>query len=111
MLLGIKAVIAESFERIHRSNLIGMGILPLEFIGGENAESLGLTGKETFTLNVPNDVKIGQRFEVMTDCGKKFMVKARIDTEPEIEYYRDGGILIYVMKKIMKNQENNKNKI
>lgn len=101
MLLGIKAVIAESYERIHRSNLIGMGILPLEFSKGENAESLGLTGKEQFNINLPEQLTIGQKIEVTTDNGKKFTVKARIDTEPEIEYFKDGGILIYVMKKMI----------
>lgn len=103
MLLGIKAVIAESYERIHRSNLIGMGIIPLEFTNGENAESLKLSGKEKFTINLPEKLAIGQKFEVTTDDGKKFNVKARIDTEPEIEYFKDGGILNYVMKKLMKD--------
>ncbi len=101
MLLGINAVIAESYERIHRSNLIGMGILPLEYIKGENAESLGLNGKETFAIHLTEKLSIGQIIDVTTDSGKKFKVKARVDTEPEIEYYKDGGILIYVMKKLM----------
>lgn len=78
-----------------------MGILPLEFSKGENAESLGLTGKEQYTIHLPEKLSIGQTVEVSTDNGKKFKVKARIDTEPEIEYYKDGGILIYVMKKLM----------
>ena len=102
MLLGINAVIAESYERIHRSNLIGMGILPMEYINGQNAESLGLTGKEVFNINLTKELQIGQIIEVTTACGKSFNVKARIDTEHEIEYYKDGGILIYVMKKLMK---------
>lgn len=101
MLLGINAVIAESYERIHRSNLIGMGILPLEYIKGENAESLGLNGKETFSIHLTEKLSIGQIIDITTDTGKKFKVKARVDTEPEIEYYKDGGILIYVMKKLM----------
>lgn len=101
MLLGIKAVIAESYERIHRSNLIGMGILPLQFINGENTESFGLTGKEFFNIHLHEKLSIGQIIEVSTDAGKKFKVKVRIDTEPEVEYYKDGGILIYVMKKLM----------
>jgi aconitate hydratase len=101
-LLGIRAVIAESYERIHRSNLIGMGILPLEYLKGENAETHELTGKEVFNINLPEKLTIGQIVEVTTYTGKKFKVKARIDTEPEIEYYKDGGILIYVMKKLMK---------
>lgn len=78
-----------------------MGILPLEFSKGENGESLGLTGKEQFNIHLPEKLSIGQIVEVSTDNGKKFKVKARIDTEPEIEYYKDGGILIYVMKKLM----------
>jgi aconitate hydratase len=101
LLLGIKAVIAESYERIHRSNLIGMGILPLEYLKGQNAESLGLTGKENYNIELTEKLTIGQIVYVTTDTGKKFQVKARVDTEPEIEYYKDGGILIYVMKKLM----------
>ena len=108
MLLGIQAVIAESYERIHRSNLIGMGILPLEFLKGENTESLGLTGKEVFNIHLTENLSIAQVIDVSTACGKKFKVKARIDTEPEIEYYKDGGILIYVMKKLMNSDANNK---
>lgn len=102
MLLGINAVIAESYERIHRSNLIGMGILPMEYINGETAESLGLSGKEVFNINLAKQLEIGQMINITTACGKSFTVKARIDTEPEIEYYKDGGILIYVMKKLIK---------
>jgi len=101
MLLGIKTVIAESYERIHRSNLVGMGVLPCEFINGENAEKLGLTGKEKFNIHIPKELTIGQVIDVTSDSGKVFKVKARLDTEPEIEYYRNGGILIYVMKKLM----------
>lgn len=78
-----------------------MGILPLEYNKGDTADSLGLTGKEQFHINLPSELAIGQQIEVETDTGKKFKVKARIDTEPEIEYYKDGGILIYVMKKLM----------
>jgi aconitate hydratase len=78
-----------------------MGILPLEYNKGDNAESLGLTGKEKFNIHLPSSLSIGQQIEVTTDTGKKFNVKARIDTEPEIEYFKDGGILIYVMKKLM----------
>ncbi len=101
MLLGIKVVIAESYERIHRSNLIGMGILPLEFLKGDSTDSLGLTGREVFNIHLTEQLSIGQTVEVTTECGKSFKVKARIDTDPEIEYYKDGGILIYVMKKLM----------
>ena len=102
-LQGIKAVIAESYERIHRSNLVGMGVLPLQFLPGQNAESLGLTGKENF--NIPTNgghLKVGQPIEVTTTCGKKFQVKVRIDTEPELAYFQNGGILHYVLRKLMK---------
>lgn len=105
LLQGIKAVIAESYERIHRSNLVGMGILPLQFINGETANSLNLTGKETFTIHLPEKVTVGMEVKVTTETGKSFNVKARIDTEPEIEYYKDGGILVYVMKKLMKDSK------
>jgi aconitate hydratase len=87
LLLGIKAVIAETYERIHRSNLIGMGILPLEYLKGQNAETLGLTGKENYNIELTEKLSIGQIVDVTTDTGKKFQVKARVDTEPEIEYY------------------------
>lgn len=103
LLQNIKAVIAESYERIHRSNLVGMGILPLQFKDGESTKSLGLSGKEVFTIHVPEKVSVGMEVKVTADNGKEFTVKARIDTEPEIEYYRDGGILIYVMKKLMED--------
>jgi len=93
-LQGVKAVVAESFERIHRSNLLGMGILPLQFKNGESSDSLGLTGKEKFSIKMNGgDLKVSQDIEVHTDTGKTFTVKARIDTEPEIEYFKNGGIL------------------
>jgi len=78
-----------------------MGILPLLYVNGENAETIGLTGKEAFNIHLPEKLSIGQIIDISFDTGKKFKVKARIDTEPEIEYYKDGGILIYVMKKLM----------
>jgi len=105
LLQGIKVVIAESYERIHRSNLIGMGILPLQFSKGESADSLKLTGKETFNIHIPDCISVGMNVKVSTNCGKEFSTKARIDTEPEIEYYKDGGILIYVMKKLIKESK------
>lgn len=87
-LQGIKAVIAESYERIHRSNLVGMGILPLEFTGGQNADSLGLTGKETFNIPLNNgNVKVNETITVTTNTGKKFQVRSRIDTDVEVEYF------------------------
>lgn len=99
----MKAVVAESFERIHRSNLLGMGILPLQFKAGESADSLGLTGKEKFSISLNGgNLKVGQEVVVKTDSGKTFTVKARIDTEPEIEYFKNGGILQYVLWTLIK---------
>ena len=105
-LLGVKAVIAQSFERIHRSNLVGMGILPLEFPSGASAESLGLTGKETFDLADLNDsLKPRQTLEVKVTSpeGKasSFQALVRIDNPVELEYYRHGGILPYVLRKFL----------
>lgn len=100
-LQGVNAVIAESFERIHRSNLVGMGILPLQFKDGQNADSLGLTGKERFSLNLSGgDLSVNQELEVTTDGGKKFTAVIRLDTDPEIEYFKNGGILQYVLRKL-----------
>nr|XP_032528425.1 cytoplasmic aconitate hydratase-like [Danaus plexippus plexippus] len=100
-LLGIRAVIAESFERIHRSNLVGMGIVPLEFTNGENAESLGLDGTESYDIDVPHDVKTGQMLTVKVDSGKSFQVKVRFDTEVDLTYFRNGGILNYMIRKML----------
>lgn len=101
-LQGIKAVIAQSYERIHRSNLVGMGILPLQFKSGESADSLGLTGKEQFNIDTQGgQLKVGQDVVVTTNCGKKFTVTCRLDTDPEIAYYQNGGILQYVLRKLM----------
>ncbi len=101
-LLGIRAVIAESYERIHRSNLIGMGILALQFSNGENAASLGLTGDETFEFLGLSALSIGQTLVVKATNGtgqtKTFDVKVRIDTPNELEYFRHGGILQYVLR-------------
>ena len=103
-LLGAEAVIAQSFERIHRSNLIGMGVLPLQFKNGENAESLGLTGQETFDIHVDDDLEPGQDVQVDvtgTDGSKRsFTALCRIDTPVEIDYYRNGGILHTVLRNI-----------
>ncbi|GER74728.1 aconitate hydratase AcnA [Weizmannia acidilactici] len=102
-LLGIKAVIAESFERIHRSNLVCMGVLPLQFKEGENADTLGLTGKETFNIDIADDIKPKQLVKVTaTDEDgnvKTFEVIARFDSEVEIDYYRNGGILQMVLRR------------
>ena len=101
-LLGVKAVIAESYERIHRSNLIGMGIIPLQFLDGESASSLGLTGEEEFEIELDDTLKPGDTVRVKSNLGEKntaFTVVSRIDTPVEIQYYRDGGILCHVLKK------------
>ncbi|MCR9142036.1 MAG: aconitate hydratase AcnA [bacterium] len=103
--LGARAVIATSFERIHRSNLVGMGVLPLQFKAGETHESLGLTGKEKFTIRGINEsLKPMQELEVEAD-GKKFKVVCRLDTPVEIEYYRNGGILHTVLRKFIKESK------
>lgn len=100
-LQGIKAVIAESYERIHRSNLLGMGILPLQFSAGESAETLGLTGDETFTIARGQNLTVNQQVSVTTSTGKTFTCTTRLDTEPEIAYYKNGGILQYVLRKLV----------
>ncbi len=104
-LQGVKAVIAESYERIHRSNLIGMGILPLQFIVGESVASLGLSGTESFTIELTDDIKPQQEINVtaMSSIGSiiPFKTLCRIDTPIEIQYYRDGGILRTVLKKLV----------
>ncbi|GAB3821280.1 aconitate hydratase AcnA [Kribbella italica] len=109
-LLGAKAVITESFERIHRSNLIGMGVLPLQFPEGENAESLGLTGEETFDISgvtALNDGEVPRTVHVTvtgTDGGtQEFDAVVRIDTPGEADYYRNGGILQYVLRSLIAN--------
>jgi aconitate hydratase len=105
-LLGVRAVLVESFERIHRSNLIGMGVLPLQFKAGESAESLGLTGLEVFDITgieelnagtVPNEVTV-------TADGKRFTAVVRIDTPGEADYYRHGGIMQYVLRSLLAAQ-------
>ena len=100
-LQGIKAVIAQSYERIHRSNLVGMGVLPLQFKDGESADAHGLTGKEQFNINLNGgNLQVGQDVQVQTNCGKKFTVTCRLDTDPEIAYFKNGGILHYVLRKL-----------
>ena len=105
MLLGVKAVIAESFERIHRSNLIGMGVLPLQFQGGQSAQSLGLTGRETFEI-AGLDQGAAKTVQVQATAvdGKttRFEARVRIDTPKELEYFRHGGILHYVLRNLAK---------
>ncbi|MDR7102107.1 aconitate hydratase AcnA [Croceicoccus sp. BE223] len=104
ILLGVKAVIVESFERIHRSNLVGMGVLPLQFKNGDTRETLGLTGDDAFTIHGVAELKPQQ--DVIVDVTRKdgstfsFTVACRIDTANELEYYRNGGILQYVLRKL-----------
>ncbi|MFE0325400.1 aconitate hydratase [Streptomyces sp. NPDC003753] len=104
-LLGVKAVIAESYERIHRSNLIGMGVLPLQFPEGQNAESLGLTGEETFSVSGVTELNNGttpRTVKVTTDTGVEFDAVVRIDTPGEADYYRNGGIMQYVLRSLIR---------
>ena len=106
LLLGVRAVIAESYERIHRSNLVGMGVLPLTYQDGDTAASLGLDGSETFDFDVPSDLRPRQTIRVKAtkpdNTGVEFDVVCRIDTPVEIEYYRNGGILQTVLRRLMK---------
>ena len=105
-LLGVRAVIAESFERIHRSNLVGMGVLPLQFVPGQHAESLGLTGQEEYTIpELSDSIHPGQALSVIAKAGdgtvKKFHVMSRLDSKIEIDYYRNNGILQYMLRKLL----------
>jgi aconitate hydratase len=102
-LLGVKVVIAESFERIHRSNLIGMGVLPLQFPAGENVESLGLTGSEEFAvvgIEALNTGGVPKRLKVVAG-DKSFDAVVRIDTPGEADYFRHGGIMQYVLRSLL----------
>jgi aconitate hydratase len=103
-LLGVRAVIAESYERIHRSNLIGMGVLPLQFPEGQDAATLGLTGEETFTITgitALNEGGTPRTVTVSTDTGVQFDAVVRIDTPGEADYYRHGGIMQYVLRSLL----------
>ena len=101
LLLGVKAVIAESFERIHRTNLVGMGVLPLQFVNGENAASLSLTGREQYSVEgVAEALRSGARRARVRAGDKTFEVIVRVDTPQEVEYYRNGGILPYVLRSL-----------
>ena len=111
-LQGVRAVVAESFERIHRSNLVGMGILPLEFPAGESAASLGLTGREAIDIagvaeGVRTAFAAGKTLAIRSTAEDgsviTFEAKVRLDTPQEIEYYRHGGILQYVLRKLLKS--------
>jgi aconitate hydratase len=105
-LLGVKAVIAENFERIHRSNLVGMGVVPFEFTGGDNRKTLGLTGEETVTITGLDAVKPLQEMTAQITYAdgttRDITVKCRIDTAVEIEYIENGGVLHYVLRNLAK---------
>jgi aconitate hydratase len=104
-LLGIRAVLAESYERIHRSNLVGMGVLPLEFKAGENRESLGLTGHEVFDIEGVSALTPRKEATVHAKAkdgsAKTFKVVVRVDTPEEVSYYKHGGILQYVLRQML----------
>jgi aconitate hydratase len=103
-LLGVRAIIAQSFERIHRSNLVGMGVAPLEFMAGDSAESLGLTGEELFSVKGLSTAKSRERVKVTAERAggfkKEFETLLRIDTPNEMKYFRSGGVLPYVLKNL-----------
>ena len=105
-LLGVKAVVAKSFERIHRSNLVGMGVLPLQFIGGDSVASLGLRGDESFdVLGLGGPLKPQQQLGLVINrkdgSRQEIKVLLRIDTPIEVDYYRHGGILPYVLRELV----------
>ena len=104
-LLGVKVVIAESYERIHRSNLVGMGVLPLTFLEGQTRNSLDLKGDEHFDIEIPTDLKARQSIKVIATRADgstiAFSTLCRVDTPVEVEYYRNGGILNTVLRKMM----------
>ncbi|MDE2269488.1 MAG: aconitate hydratase, partial [Betaproteobacteria bacterium] len=104
-LLGVKAVVARSFERIHRSNLVGMGVLPLQFLGNDSWESLGIKGDETFAIDLGDTLRPQQDalLTITRADGSKQQVKLklRIDTPIEVDYYRNGGILPFVLRQLL----------
>jgi aconitate hydratase len=104
MLLGVRAVVARSFERIHRSNLVGMGVLPLQFLGSDSAASLGLTGDETIDILGLDDIRPQQELMLRvtgSSGAREIRVKSRIDTPIEVDYYKHGGILPYVLRELL----------
>jgi len=105
LLLGVRAVIAESYERIHRANLVGMGVLPLEYLPGEHAESLGLTGHESFTIHIPQEFAPRQHIAVTAEhpngSARQFSVVSRLDTPVDIAYFVHGGVLKFVLRKLL----------
>lgn len=98
-LLGVKAVLAESYEKIHKDHLIGIGIVPLQFLPGENAESLGLSGRETFSLTFPEELSPGITLTIKTSSGKVFNVIAAFENDVEVTLYKHGGLLNFVARK------------
>jgi aconitate hydratase len=105
-LLGVKAVIARSFERIHRSNLVGMGVLPLQFIGDDSVQTLGIKGDETFDLKgIESDIKPQQKVTLVINRAngqkQEVTVLLRIDTPIEVDYYKHGGILPFVLRQLL----------
>ncbi|XP_038640460.1 iron-responsive element-binding protein 2 isoform X1 [Scyliorhinus canicula] len=100
-LLGVKAVLAESYEKMHKNHLVGMGIIPLQFLPEENVDKLGLTGKERYTITIPKELCPGTTVNVTTNTGKTFKVVAKFDNEMEITFYKQGGILNYVARKML----------
>uniref|UniRef100_A0A3P8YKF9 Iron-responsive element-binding protein 1 n=2 Tax=Esox lucius TaxID=8010 RepID=A0A3P8YKF9_ESOLU len=103
-LLGIKAVLAESYERIHRSNLVGMGVIPLEYLAGDTADSLGLTGRERYTVVIPDTHTPRMVVDIKLDTGKTFKARMRFDTDVELTYFHHGGILNYMIRKMSENK-------
>uniref|UniRef100_A0A8C2JVM8 Iron-responsive element-binding protein 2 n=1 Tax=Cyprinus carpio TaxID=7962 RepID=A0A8C2JVM8_CYPCA len=100
-LMGVRAVIAESFEKIHRNHLVGMGIAPLQFLPGQNADSLELCGKERFTINIPQELMPRQQLTVQVDTGKSFSVTALFENDMDVAFFRHGGILKYVARSLL----------
>uniref|UniRef100_A0A9J8ABS6 Iron-responsive element-binding protein 2 n=1 Tax=Cyprinus carpio carpio TaxID=630221 RepID=A0A9J8ABS6_CYPCA len=100
-LMGVRAVIAESFEKIHRNHLVGMGIAPLQFLPGQNADSLELCGKERFTINIPQELMPRQQLTVQVDTGKSFSVMALFENDMDVAFFRHGGILKYVARSLL----------
>jgi aconitate hydratase len=104
-LLGVKAVIVRSFERIHRANLVGMGVLPLQFMGSDSAQSLGIKGDETIDVLLPAELVPQQEITLSISYSngtkKEIKVRSRIDTAIEVDYYKHGGILPFVLRELM----------
>ena len=109
LLLGVKAVLAESFERIHRSNLVGMGVLPLTFEPGESVESLGLSGRESYEIDGMDSLEVGKKLNVRIfdgECSlKEFAVRACINSEAELAAFKQGGLLPAFVKRVIEKQE------